>query len=313
MWGANAVNGIVNIVTRDAAETRQTVVEIGAGTQRQDVAVRHGRRFGDIDLRIYGQHFERRRSVAATEVPVRDDWQMSRVGFRADGEPSAEDHWSLIGSVRAGTVGQSVTFVAGAVPPIAQTRYVDADVVTADLLGRWRHSFSADDEIEAQVYYDLFDREEFVLRGRIHNFDIDVQQRALRGRHHLVWGGAYRRTWDDFDGTFTMWFEPARRTTNLLSGFVHNDVDLIAGRLSLSGGTKLEHNGYTGWEWQPNLRIWAAPTSRLSAWAALSRAVRTPSRGDHDFNAAVLPIRCSQVPRQRWLPCSAVTRCAPRN
>jgi iron complex outermembrane recepter protein len=286
MWGANAVNGIVNVVTRHAAETHQTVTELGVGTQRRDLAVRHGGRFGDIDLRIYGQHFTHGRSVAATSLPVRDDWHMSRVGFRADGEPDADVQWSLIGNVRQGTVGQSVTFVASA-RPVAETRYFDADILTADLLARWRRSWGADDEIEAQVYYDLFDREEFVLQGRMHNFDIDVQQRSRRGRHHLVWGGGYRRTWDDFDGTFTMWLEPSRRTTQLFSGFLHSDVELIAERLFVSGGSKIEHNDYSGWEWQPNLRIWASPTPRVSAWAALSRAVRTPSRGDHDFRAAV--------------------------
>ena len=220
-------------------------------------------------------------------MPVRDAWHMSRAGFRADRETAAGDHWSLIGNMRAGSVGQSVTFVAAAVPALAETRYFDADIFTADLLGRWRRSWNVDDEIEAQVYYDLFHRKEFVLEGRIHNFDVDVQQRSRRGRHQLVWGGGYRRTWDDFDGTFTMWLEPARRTTNLLSGFVHDDIELIDGRLSLSGGSKLEHNSYTGWEWQPNLRVWAAPTPGISTWAAISRAVRTPSRGDHDFNAAV--------------------------
>lgn len=286
LWGANAVNGIVNVVTRPATETTRTFVEIGVGTERQQLAARYGRQIRGGAVRIDVERTATRRSAPAGRLPVHDDWRMQRVGFRADLDRNGTDFLTLLGNIRGGTVGQSVTFVAQPVPAVATTHYTDADVVALDLLGRWRRNWSEDHELEAQVYFDLFDREEVVLNGRIHNADIDLQHRLRIGSHRWAWGAGYRRTWDDFDGTFTMMLVPARRTTHLFSGFVHDDIEIVPDRVALSGGTKLEHNSYSGWEWQPNLRLWASPVDDLSFWVGLSRAVRTPSRGDHDFHAA---------------------------
>ncbi|MBT3342694.1 MAG: TonB-dependent receptor [Gemmatimonadetes bacterium] len=287
LWGANAVNGIVNVITKPAGDTAQTFVEMGAGNERRQVAFRHGRQIRGGNLRIDAERIDRSRTTGAGDLPVRDDWRMHRVGFRADFETDTGHELTFLGSARGGSVGQSVTYVAQPVPALATTQYFDADLFAVDLLGRWRRQWSQDHVLEAQAYVDLFDREERVLKGRIHNADIDIQHRLRKGGHNWVWGAGYRRTWDDFDGTFTMWLEPAARTTHLVSGFIHDDVEISPGRLSLSGGTKLEHNSYSGWEWQPNLSLWFAPIDDVSMWAAVSRAVRTPSRGDQDFHAAV--------------------------
>ncbi len=188
---------------------------------------------------------DRGRSAAAGDKPVRDDWHMQRVGFRADVERGPADHLTLLGNVRGGSVGQSVTFVMQASPAVARTQYFDADLLALDVLGRWRHHWDDDHELEIQAYYDLFDREEAVLHGRIHNADVDLQHRFRLGSHRLVWGGGYRRTWDDFDGTFTMQLDPASRTTHLFSGLVHDDIELVPQRLAISAGTKLEHNSFS--------------------------------------------------------------------
>ncbi|MBT5059233.1 MAG: TonB-dependent receptor [Gemmatimonadetes bacterium] len=287
MWGANAVNGIVNVVTREAATTPETFVHVGAGSERRQLAVRHGRPIPGGGLRIDAERIDIGRSAAAGDKPVRDDWQMQRVGLRADVDRGASDHLTVLGNVRGGSVGQSVTFVMQALPAVASTKYSDADLLSYDVLGRWRHHWNDDHEFEAQVYYDLFDRDEAVLHGRIHNADIDLQHRFRTGAHRLVWGTGYRRTWDDFDGTFTMQLDPASRTTHLFSGFVHDDIELIPQKLALSAGTKLEHNSFSNWEWQPSVHLWGAPSEDVSVWVGMSRAVRTPSRGDHDFNAAI--------------------------
>ncbi|MEE3263732.1 MAG: TonB-dependent receptor plug domain-containing protein [Candidatus Latescibacterota bacterium] len=245
LWGANAVNGIVNVVTRPAATTPETFVHLGAGSERRQLALRHGRPIPGGGLRFDAERMDRGRSAAAGDKPVRDDWHMQRVGFRADVERGPADHLTLLGNVRGGSVGQSVTFVMQASPAVARTQYFDADLLALDVLGRWRHHWDDDHELEIQAYYDLFDREEAVLHGRIHNADVDLQHRFRLGSHRLVWGGGYRRTWDDFDGTFTMQLDPASRTTHLFSGLVHDDIELVPQRLAISAGTKLEHNSFS--------------------------------------------------------------------
>ena len=134
LWGANAVNGIVNVVTRPAATTPETFVHLGAGSERRQLALRHGRPIPGGGLRFDAERMDRGRSAAAGDKPVRDDWHMQRVGFRADVERGPADHLTLLGNVRGGSVGQSVTFVMQVSPAVARTQYFDADLLALDVL-----------------------------------------------------------------------------------------------------------------------------------------------------------------------------------
>ena len=285
LWGANAVNGIINIVTRRAEESLGTFVEAGAGTERRYAGVRHGFAVGGGWVRGYVKHYDRSSSGAPTTEPVRDDGYMTRAGFRADFDLGSEDGLVLIGNAFRGIVGESLTYVEGPELPQTQRFYFDGEVAGGDLLARGRRSWSADNQTELQMYYDVYDRQERILNGRIHNADIDLQQQVRFGRHRLVGGGGYRRTWDEVAGSFAAWFEPESRTTHLFSGFLHDDVEVVADRLRVSLGAKVERNSFTGIEWQPNARLWYSPRPQHNLWLAVSRALRTPSRGDDDFHA----------------------------
>jgi iron complex outermembrane receptor protein len=102
-------------------------------------------------------------------------------------------------------------------------------------------------------------------------------------RHDVVWGLNYRWTRDDIDGTWNTSFDPDSRSDNLWSAFIQDDVRLVTDRLWLTLGSKFEHNDYSGWEIQPNARLRFKPSANQMLWAAVSRAVRTPSRSDHDL------------------------------
>ncbi len=135
LWGANAVNGIVNVVTKPAGDTARNFVEIGAGTTRRQVALRHMRQISGGNLRVDVERIQHGRTTSAGDLPIRDDWRMHRAGFRADIQTASSDQFTLLGTARSGAVGQSLTYVAQPVPPAAMTRYFDVDLFAANLLG----------------------------------------------------------------------------------------------------------------------------------------------------------------------------------
>ncbi len=192
------------------------------------------------------------------------------------------------GDVYDGEVGQFLSIVTSLSPPYTERVHTDARIRGGDVLGRWEGRFSDRSDLVLQVYYDRSEREEAVLEGAIRNTDIDFQHRFEPGRRlETVWGLGYRSTTDRFDGSFTMSFEPGRRRVHLFSGFLHQEVSLIPDRLRLTLGSKFEHNSYTGFEMQPNGRFWWSPARGQTVWGAVSRAVRTPSRSEHDIRGIV--------------------------
>src|SRR5262249_44080961 len=161
-----------------------------------------------------------------------------------------------------------------------------------NLLGRWSHTLSSTSEMRLQMYYDRTVRNMDIFKEDRHNFDLDFQHRfPLGGRHDIVWGMGYRLTSDHEGNTFTVALTPASRTTHLVSTFAQDEVMLVADRLYMTLGSKFEHNDFTRFEIQPSARLLWTPSARHTVWAAISRAVRTPSRADDDvrINAQVLP------------------------
>ena len=286
LWGANAVNGIVNIITCRAEDTRGGFVQAGGGTEERGFGTaRYGGKLGErTAFRAYGKGFARDASVDSAGQSRADGWRMFRAGGRIDWDLSPRSTFTLQGDLYDGEVGQALSLTTSPSPPYVQTVYFDAQVSGGNVLGRW-HRWTGDrSDLALQFYYDRAVREDATLQGAIHSTDIDFQHRFTLGRQHeIVWGMGYRYTTDDFDGSFTTALIPESRSTHLFSGFVHHDISLAPDRLRLALGSKFEHNSYTGFEVQPNARIWWSPARRQALWGAVSRAVRTPSRGDSDF------------------------------
>jgi iron complex outermembrane recepter protein len=296
LWGSNAVNGVINVITRSAADTRGGLVSAHAGTSDHLRATgRWGAALGtQSSVRAYGTFVDRAPSHLADGEPGEDDWQQGQGGARFDLAPSERDQVTVQGDLYTGTGGQLVQG-ATLTTPFSRTVEDQLDAGGGNLLARWSHRLGERSDLQLQGYYDRAVRKVPSSFGRVavDIADLELQHHLVpHPRHDLVWGVGYRLNADTISGTFPITLEPPARTTHLLTGFVQDEVALSPERWFLTLGTKLEHNDFTGVEVQPNLRLLWLPAAGHTAWSSVSRAVRIPSRLDADvqFVASVLPI-----------------------
>ena len=280
LWGANAVNGVINIITRSANEksAQGLLVQGGGGTEERGFG---GLRFGskvarDSYVRVYAKYFERDSSTRADGSSPEDAWRAGQGGFRLDRQGSNNSLTTLQGDIYRGTIDQ-----AG---------HADTAVNGGNLLGRWSRSFSNGSDIKAQFYYDRTRRRVPGTYGEILNtFDFDVQYHfTAGGRHDVLWGFGHRFSHDQIENSELLAFLPPKLNTNLVTGFLQDEIAL-GERLHLTFGSKFEHNDFSGFEIQPGIRVSWTPVERQAVWAAISRAVRTPSRIDRDFFVPAAP------------------------
>lgn len=286
LWGANAVNGVINIITRSAADTQGVYAEAGGGNQLKSLAgARYGGTLGSqASFRVYGKYFDRDDETFPSGQPAGDGWHQAQTGFRIDSTASARDVLSLHGDFYQGHAGIDT---GGA-----------AQTAGGNVLGRWTRTFSDESDLNVQTYYDrthLIDPipqavlNGFILApaGALHDdlttYDIDAQHRfALGGRNSLVWGLGYRYTHDVVANAPGLGFLPTTLNQSLFSAFLQDEIAIRSG-WSLILGSKIEHNDYTGFEYEPNIRLRWSFAQDQSLWSAISRAARTPSRIDRDL------------------------------
>ena len=286
LWGANAVNGVINIITKSAKDTQGVLITGGSGTEEHVFGgVRYGGQIGkDAWFRVYGKYFSRDDSALPGGGDANDHWQVSRGGFRADWDASEMNHLTFQGDIYGGNARQT-NIRLRQTPPF--TNYPDAshyDISGGNLLGRWTHDFSTDSEFMLQTYYDRTIRNVTVFEEDRQAWDIEAQQRfSLFGRHDVIVGLGYRLMDDSTDGSFDVSLDPEDRTTDVFNAFVQDKITLVADRLWLTLGSKFEHNDYTGSEVQPSGRLTWLPEEHQTLWASVSRAVRTPSRAESDI------------------------------
>lgn len=282
LWGANAVNGVINITTKSAKDTQGGLLMAGGGTELRDsAAVRYGARTSQgIYYRVYAKYFDRDDSVRSNGRRSNDAWRMIQGGFRADWDASAKDAFTLQGDGYNGSMGQ-----------------VGPDNIRVNglnVLGRWSRTFAPDSDFKLQVYFDHTHRR---IPGSftqdIGTSDLDFQHRFRAGpAHDIVWGFGYRMGSDDVVNTRENAFLPPRVTREWSNVFLQDEIALSKDRLALTIGSKIEHNDYTGFEVEPSARLAFTPNKQNTIWGAISRAVRTPSRIDRDlFSPATPPYR----------------------
>jgi len=284
MWGANAINGVINIITKNAGDTQGGLVTAGGGAEERSYgSVRYGGKLSEnAYYRAYAKYFSRDGFVDASGNDAADDWNMARGGYRMDWQPSNRDSFTLQGDIYDGSIGQTIN-EPSLTKPFTRTINGDVDAAGGNILTRWKGIFSKYSQVGLQLYYDRTERTELVGAEFRDTFDVDFQhQFALGKRQEIVWGLGYRFTRDEIDGTFIFSTDPDSRSNNLFSAFVQDELGLFPDRLYLTLGSKFEHNDYTGVEIQPNGRLIWTPTERHTSWAAMSRAIRTPSRVDND-------------------------------
>ena len=279
LWGANAVNGVINITTRSAATTHGLYVEGGGGTEERGFGtVRYGGSLGKgASARVYAEGFSRDRTVELSGADARDDWHLFQGGFRIDGDSASRNRLTLQGDIYDGRPDPD-----GGTPVKAQG---------GNALARWTRPIGAGSELQLQGYYDRTYRDfGNGFTEALSTYDLDWQHRfPLGARQEIVWGLGARLMDHTTENLELFRFDPSHKTLQLYSGFVQDAITLVPGRLRLTLGTKLEHNSYTGLEVQPSGRVAWTPNAAHLFWVAGSRAVRTPSRIDRDFALLIAP------------------------
>jgi iron complex outermembrane receptor protein len=281
LWGANAVNGVINITTKSAKDTQGLYVEGGGGSHWQDFGtVRYGGTLAPgVYFRVYAKYFDGADEVLQSGARAQDAWRQGRTGFRIDTEGSSADSFTLQGDLYGGSADHTASG--------------DSRSSGGNVLGRWSRTLSQDSAMSLQTYFDhthillqapgLAFAPAGVFEDDLDTYDVDFQHHLRVGeRHRVVWGVGYRFTHDVTSNALSLSFFPSRLDQNLFSGFVQDEI-MLWPDVFFTAGTKVEHNDYTGYEAEPSVRLQWNPTSNQTLWSAVSRAVRTPSRIDHDF------------------------------
>jgi iron complex outermembrane receptor protein len=285
IWGANAVNGVINIITKSSQETQGGYVVGNIGSHvRHELAGRYG---GTITPELTYRLYAKERDIKAFEdyegFKAADDGLFDRGGFRMDYETAA-DEVTVQGDIYKGEAGRMLNYRAVGLGYISE----DVDTQGGNLLARWKKNYAADSSVTLQSYYDYSKREDVYLDENRRNWDVDfMHQFPLSAAHAVTWGGGYRYSSDNTSAGLSTYLSPDDRNDDLYNLFVQDQWSVLQDRLTITLGVKYEHNDYTGSEWQPTIRgVWQA-SSRHSFWAAVSRAVRTPSRAEADIVATI--------------------------
>lgn len=288
LWGANAVNGIINVITKRAHDTRGLLVNATLGSLAQGpVGVRYGARAGDHGaVRGYLRTVSRAAQSHGDDAGY-DDWRMLQAGARADWTLPGARTLTVQGDAYGGALGQRVTTPL-TTPPFALTSTRDADLAGGNALARWTAPLGGG-EYQLQTFYDRTRRGERPVAETRDTFDVDFQhRRRLGARHRLVWGAGYRVTTGRITAAAPTAFLPPDRTDQLFTAFAQDDMALRNDRLHLIAGVKALHNDYSGFELQPSARVMWMATPRQAIFSAVTRAVRTPSRVETDYTTTSL-------------------------
>ena len=285
IWGPNAVNGVINIITKAAKDTRGEMVSVGGGNVAQGfVNVRHGGGNGKgFNYRVYGKTFERG-PMDHPDAANFDDWRSAQGGFRMDWQHRDRDAFTVQGDLYIQEGGERVV-ATSYTAPFSRTIDAIAQLSGGNILGRWTRTFNAGNDIQVQAYYDRTNRHEPNFGELRNTFDADFTQHVKAGgRNSFTWGlGARFSHGNDIQVVSGLTFSPSERTDKLLTAFVQDEIAIVDRRLALTLGTKLLHTNFTGFAAEPSARLLWTPSEKTSFWAAITHAVRTPSDAERDF------------------------------
>jgi iron complex outermembrane recepter protein len=291
LWGANAVNGVINIITRPATDTAGAFVEAGAGNEEEGFAgLRYGTTFGNgVAARGYVKASDRDSLKNADGSDGVDESRFAQSGLRMDWGADGADRWTVQGDFYQGEEAGvfQTDFTLGTLP--AGTRVDETSLSGGNVLMRWEHALDGGSQFSLQSYYDRTRRDiPQIYNERRATLDLDFQHhlRAV-GSHDLLWGAGFRSTQDEIDNTLFATFTPAERRDETTSAFLQDKIAVKGEQMFLTLGSKFEHNDYTGFEAQPSARFSWMIDDRRSIWSAISRAVRIPARLDSDLRLLV--------------------------
>jgi iron complex outermembrane receptor protein len=294
VWGSNAVDGVINVITKSADATKGLFFEGGGGSHEQGFSsVRYGGVISDdLSYRVYGKWSDTG-PYYDPYYPANDAWQQARAGFRMDWHPSTQDTITFQGDYYNGYDGET-SFWPTLTPPWYFAIEEDTAHVSGDnLMLHWRRVLDDQSDWTAKIYYDQTERHFFVcgIGDNQDTFDCDFQYRFPLGkRNEMVCGLEYRNVRDSTQGTAVESFVPSEVTVNYYSCFVQDQFTVKEDLCSLTVGSKFERDDFTGFEWEPTIRLLLTPSKQVSMWASVSRAVRTPAIAEEYLQQLSLPI-----------------------
>ncbi|MDP9053540.1 MAG: TonB-dependent receptor [Acidobacteriota bacterium] len=288
VWGANAVNGVINIITKSARVTQGATLSAGGGSQgaAQGFA-QYGGTVGKIGAyRLFGNYSNRGNLTASDgRTGAADGWHMSHAGMRTDWKITPKDSLTVQGDLLRADEGQTVNVVYTQQLPLQRTLNDAKTVASGNLLGRWNHTLTNGSDTSLQVYFDRTSRTDIGNRELLNTLDIDFQHHFTWGtRHDIVWGAGYRVTADHQTPGYERTYIPLSRTNNLLNVFFQDEIAL-GHSVWLTLGAKLEHNAYTGKEYEPNAKLLWQLTKKQTIWLSAARAIVQESRSQANLKA----------------------------
>jgi iron complex outermembrane recepter protein len=293
IWGANAVNGVINIISKKASDTQGSLITGGGGTHDQGFGLAQygGTLGGETAYRVDSDNSSLNHLANLAGQNGDDGWDVYRAGFRADSKLGAKDSLTIEGDGYTGSEGEVVSAVTSLALPQPQVLDLRQNIGGWDILSRWDRAISATSQTTLQVYFDRTNRGDATYGEGRDTFDIDFQHHvAWRKRQDIVWGLGFRSTSDSIRGSFRVVFNPSAVTDLLFSSFVQDEIAVRPGSLYLTLGVRLDHNPDTGLGVQPSASLAWLANDKTTLWVSLSRAVGTPSRDqDVRFNEAILP------------------------
>ncbi|MGH9344665.1 MAG: TonB-dependent receptor plug domain-containing protein [Terriglobia bacterium] len=294
VWGANAVNGVINIISKSAKDTQGVSATLGAGSaETTDDEVQYGGAIGKKGYyRVFGHYANYGSLNNAVNLSDLDGWQLWHSGFRADLNPAGENAVTVEGDVYSTDAGGLST--TGLIPSSLNGQVYDDKLTNSggSILGKWNHSFSARSSTALQFYDSAYSRLDSGFPEKLNTADLEFQNHvSLGSRQDIVWGLGYRDNSDSLGRGIFVFFNPAQKNYSLFSAFVQDEIRL-ADSLRLTVGVREEHNAFTGFENEPGARLSWAINGNQTLWLAASKAVRQPGRLDTGLqaNAAVLPL-----------------------
>ena len=291
VWGANAVNGVINISTKKAEDVQGGELSVGAGTYDKGFGtVQYGGKLGrGASYRTFVNAFDRNHLVGTSRNDGEDEWHSYRTGFRVDSGIHDKNSITCQGDAYRGSEVEIVDSLTSLDSPQPRTVIQQQRFAGWDVLASWNRTFSKTSESTLEIYFDRTNRADTSAEGRS-TAEIDFQHHIAWGtRHDFVWGLGYRHTSDDLRNTLRIALMPATASLQLFSSFLQDEMTLVRDRVYFTIGAKFEHNRYTGFGFQPDASIIWLINRQDMVWASISRSLRTPSRAEEDirFNQGV--------------------------
>lgn len=285
IWGPNAVDGVINVITKASKDTQGTLASVGGGNVEQGlVSLRSGGSNGQrLNYRVYGKGFNRSAEFDGKGQNF-DGWRAGQAGFRMDWERNDHDTFTLQGDMYDEAAGESVV-ATSYTAPFSQVINGDARLSGGNIMGLWKRQMGDGKDFQLQAYYDRTNRHEPNFGDIRNTFDVDFLERIpLPGRQRLsVGAGARLSDGDELEVVTGLTFDPPSKTDQLFTAFIQDEIELVPHRLSLIAGTKLLHTNFTGVDFEPSVRVLWTPSEKQTVWASFTRAVRTPADVERDF------------------------------